>query len=377
MKSSTNITRTRPLNDKKQYHYVTLGNGLECLLISAADEVDNQRASVRSGYSSIRERLVKEDEEKASRRKSTSVFDHAGEGVYDGEGGSKLLPTLVQTVEDSHRRHSAFTQKIKRSSVILRRNNITERKASIIPPQQNVSVRASRKLSTTSFGVRDLLEAEANEKLDKRRQSVVLENMSLSKGKYRQVQVAAISMAIGVGSFAEARETQEFQGLAHFLEHMLFMGSKKYRVENAFDQFLARIGGTSNAYTDSERTVYHFTCPQDKLQEALDIFAQFFIAPTLDPGAAMREVMSIEEEFTLRQNDDDCRLLELWRHTSRKETPFSRFTCGNRSTLGEKETQGRVFKKLKEFHEKYYVGSNMRLVVQGTGRWNNTRIAEM
>ena len=41
-----------------------------------------------------------------------------------------------------------------------------------------------------------------------------------------------------------------FQGLSHYLEHMLFMGSKKYADENEYDSFLAKNGGSSNAYTE-------------------------------------------------------------------------------------------------------------------------------
>jgi len=95
--------------------------------------------------------------------------------------------------------------------------------------------------------------------------------------------------------------TQECMGLAHFLEHMLFMGSEKYPKENEFDAYLSKFGGENNAYTDSERTVYHFTCPQEALNKSLDIFAQFFINPLLLPEAGDRELKSIESEFALRQ----------------------------------------------------------------------------
>lgn len=49
-----------------------------------------------------------------------------------------------------------------------------------------------------------------------------------------------------------------FQGLAHYLEHMLFMGSSKYPDENEYDSFISKSGGGSNAFTECEYTLYHF-----------------------------------------------------------------------------------------------------------------------
>lgn len=62
---------------------------------------------------------------------------------------------------------------------------------------------------------------------------------------------AAAAMAVGVGSFSDPAE---MQGLSHYLEHMLFMGSEKFPDENDYDSFLALHGGASNAYTDLVRS---------------------------------------------------------------------------------------------------------------------------
>lgn len=53
-------------------------------------------------------------------------------------------------------------------------------------------------------------------------------------------------------------EPENMNGLAHFLEHMLFYGSKKYPEENYLDKFLSKKSGFSNAFTSNQKTVYFF-----------------------------------------------------------------------------------------------------------------------
>ena len=60
-------------------------------------------------------------------------------------------------------------------------------------------------------------------------------------------------MVVGVGSLSDPAN---MQGLSHYLEHMLFMGSEKFPDENDYDSFLSKNGGGSNAYTELVRRVY-------------------------------------------------------------------------------------------------------------------------
>ena len=80
---------------------------------------------------------------------------------------------------------------------------------------------------------------------------------------------------------------------------MLFFGTKKYPKEDSFEEFLATNGGSSNAYTASEDTVYHFTLQAEadsKLEEGLDRFGSFFASPLFTEGATGRELNAIESE---------------------------------------------------------------------------------
>jgi len=104
---------------------------------------------------------------------------------------------------------------------------------------------------------------------------------------------AACAVDVGVGSW---RDPSGFEGLAHLLEHMLFLGSKKYPDESGYRQWLGDHGGDSNAYTDSEHTNYYFSVEWSALPGALDRFAQFFVAPTLDGGMVGREMRAVHSE---------------------------------------------------------------------------------
>ncbi|CAM6083277.1 unnamed protein product [Calypogeia fissa] len=174
---------------------------------------------------------------------------------------------------------------------------------------------------------------------------------------------AAAAMCVGVGSFSDP---QDAQGLAHFLEHMLFMGSSKFPDENEYDFFLSKHGGGSNAFTDTEYTCYHFDVNHNHLKPALDRFSQFFVAPLAKAEAMNREVQAIDSEFNQVLQSDSCRLLQLQCHTANPKHPFHTFSWGNKESLGVPMAKGADMRgKMFELYEKCYTAGRMRLTVLG------------
>jgi insulysin len=94
-----------------------------------------------------------------------------------------------------------------------------------------------------------------------------------------------------------ALDPKPLYGTAHFLEHMLFMGTAKYPSENEYTEYIKNNGGMNNAYTSLTNTNYHFDCANDVFEGALDRFAQFFIAPLLGEESAEREMKAVDSEF--------------------------------------------------------------------------------
>lgn len=200
------------------------------------------------------------------------------------------------------------------------------------------------------------------------------------------IRKAAAAMVVGVGSF---HDPPFAQGMAHFLEHMLFMGTAKYPGENEYSAFISKNGGCDNAYTELEHTVYHMEVCQEKLFEALDMFSQFFISPLMLKDAVDRELNAIESEFQLSKNSDECRLQQLlchdcglqqeMRNVENEETqngcsrkrkqqhPFSNFSWGNVQSLKHIPEKNGIdmMKELNKFYNQYYYAQNMSLVVMG------------
>lgn len=103
--------------------------------------------------------------------------------------------------------------------------------------------------------------------------------------------LAAANLIVGIGSFDEP---SNIGGLAHFLEHMLFMGSKKYPEESSYHFFIASNGGNDNAMTENEFTSYFFEVSESAFPEALDRFSQQFAAPLLLKEALQREREAVD-----------------------------------------------------------------------------------
>lgn len=166
---------------------------------------------------------------------------------------------------------------------------------------------------------------------------------------------AALNIAVGSNADPEGR-----QGLAHFLEHMLFLGTQKYPDAGGYKAFIQSHGGKLNAYTAHENTNYYFDVASDSLEPALDRFAQFFIAPLLDEKYVERERYAVHSEFKSKVRDDNRRSSAATKAVMNPSHQYSNFSVGTLKTLS-----GDVRDDLVEFYNEYYSSNLMTLVVEG------------
>ncbi|MFN2286757.1 MAG: insulinase family protein [Chromatocurvus sp.] len=172
---------------------------------------------------------------------------------------------------------------------------------------------------------------------------------------------AAASLDVMVGS---GDNPPDREGLAHFLEHMLFLGTEKYPDAAEYERYITEHGGSRNAYTSLEHTNYFFDIDADHLDQALDRFAQFFIAPKFDAVYVDREKNAVEAEYQMGLKSDGRRGLDVLQEVMNPRHPFSQFSVGSLETLADRPGAG-VRADLLAFYRKHYSANAMRLVVMG------------
>lgn len=337
-------------NDTRSYRVITLANGLTALLIS-----DHKVRAPSSRHSSSSPNL--------SQRVSHEQLSVAEEAPKDNGCAVSCLP---------------LPPKISIASSIA--NYITERKYEDVShdnKSHGPDVSAGRSYSPDSLlplsdeGSSD--ESSSDDEDASGPDSEMGGNSDTESGHPSQSEskplntkkekMAAAALCVGVGSF---HEPKHLQGLAHFLEHMVFMGSEKYPRENYFDAFLNKYGGSDNAYTECEKTVYKMEVHQKHLGRALDIFANFFVAPLIKEESMERELQAIDNEFQLVLPSDSCRHQQLLGSIAHEAHPMRKFMWGNTKSLKEVPLIDGVdaHAALRSFFEENYSPELMTLAVQ-------------
>jgi len=164
---------------------------------------------------------------------------------------------------------------------------------------------------------------------------------------------SSASMAVGGGAYMDPEDRA---GLAHFLEHMLFLGTEKYPDESAYSNYLRSNGGYNNAYTSGDHTNYHFEINHQSFEGALDRFSQFFIAPLFTAEFTEREINAVDSEYEKNLQNDGWRGQQIFRHLTRPAHPENHFSTGNLETL-----KGIQRSEFIDFFERYYSANLMAL----------------
>ncbi|HHR6393076.1 TPA: pitrilysin [Providencia alcalifaciens] len=171
--------------------------------------------------------------------------------------------------------------------------------------------------------------------------------------------LAAVSLPVG------SIENPDSQlGLAHYLEHMVLMGSKKYPEPSSFSEFLQKHGGSHNASTAPHRTAYYFEVENGALEAATDRLADALAEPLLDPINADKERNAVNAELTMARARDGMRIWQIRSETLNPAHPNSRFAGGNLETLKDKKNS-KLQDELVSFYKRYYSANLMNGVLYG------------
>ena len=142
--------------------------------------------------------------------------------------------------------------------------------------------------------------------------------------------ISGAMMSVKVGSW---EDPGKHPGLAHFLEHMLFLGTRKFPIESEYNRFITEHGGQANAFTSPTNTNYLFTVQNNALEGALDRFSSFFKEPLFNPSGVSRELQAIDQEYAKNLEQDHVRQLYVFKELANPEHPFHSFNMGNNETL--------------------------------------------
>ncbi len=170
-----------------------------------------------------------------------------------------------------------------------------------------------------------------------------------------QASESAAAISVEAGSW---NDPKQYPGTAHFLEHMLFMGSKKYPNENEFSQYLSDHRGLHNAYTAGDRTVYMFSVMNNAFEGSIDRWSRFFIDPLFAQSAVKKELIAVDQENDKNLENDAWREWYVFKETGNPVHPNSLFSTGNAETLGKIPPE-----VLKDWFNTYYSADKMHLVI--------------
>ena len=168
--------------------------------------------------------------------------------------------------------------------------------------------------------------------------------------------VVALQIWVKIGS---ADERDEEAGMCHFIEHMLFKGTERRKVREAAKE-IESLGGTINAYTSYDQTVYHITIASRYAEEGLDLLSDAIQHSTFDPVELEREREVILEEIRRGEDDPSKRLFKQTMATLYRQHPYRRPIIGYEKTIRSIQRDEMV-----SFFKKWYAPNHMVFIVAG------------
>lgn len=170
---------------------------------------------------------------------------------------------------------------------------------------------------------------------------------------------SAAAMAVNVGHFDDPTDRE---GLAHFLEHLVFLGSREFPEAGSYQQFIAGHGGSHNAWTGTEHSCFYFDIEHRYFSQGLHRFADMLGAPLFSEEAVDKERQAIEAEFSMKLKDDGRRIYQAHKESINPLHPFAKFSVGNLSTLDDRPGQT-AQQAVRDFYQQQYSASRMTLVM--------------
>lgn len=138
------------------------------------------------------------------------------------------------------------------------------------------------------------------------------------------------------------------------------MGSEKYPEAIELTDFITNAGGDYNASTAGDITHYYMGVRGKYFSEALDRFAQMFVAPLIAKSSVLRERLVVDAESSMRASDEE-RAYQVMLSLGTENHPSRQFECGNSKSLIDNVDENTLIQKLCDFRQRHYSAHRMYL----------------
>lgn len=171
-------------------------------------------------------------------------------------------------------------------------------------------------------------------------------------------QTETVSLGIWVNT-GSAYETEDINGISHFIEHMVFKGTQK-RNALQISEDIENVGGNTNAYTSREITLFYAKMLKDDAELALDVLADFVMAPSFLPNEMDKEKEVVVQEIKQTKDDPSDIVFDYFQATAFKNQSLGM------SILGPVE-RVRSFsaEDLRNYMHGHYAGENIVVAAVG------------
>ena len=180
------------------------------------------------------------------------------------------------------------------------------------------------------------------------------------------VHSASVGIWLRTGS---RREHGAVNGIAHFIEHMVFKGTRRRSAEDIARE-VDRFGGMLNAFTDKEMVCFHTRVLDEHFPKAFDVLADIVLEPKFADEDIVREKSVVLEEIGMAQDNPEDLVHELFTQNFWNTHPLGKPILGTPDTVSSFTRSG-----LQEWFQRYYAPN--QIVITAAGQLNHERLVDL
>ena len=188
-------------------------------------------------------------------------------------------------------------------------------------------------------------------------EGILKNNLKYVLNQDKKFRSTTIFIFIRVGS---KHEIEEEQGMAHFLEHLLFKGTKKFKTNMILNKKIDSLGAQTNASTDKNYTCYYLKLPSENILEGIKVLKEMVYESKLDTKELEKEKEVVIEEMNKTFDDSEDYINDLIPEYLFKGHNLCHHILGKKDLIRNMKRSD-----IMKFYKKHYIPNNSVLVITG------------